>query len=216
MSVREYSLRFDSLARYAPSIVATMRDRIHRFIAGLAPELTKACATAALQDNMGFSWIQAFAQNIERGRRQQQGTERTKQGQRKRMRFPRSQEQSQGSYRPQNLGWPPRPPPPQLQGYMYDYYTQSGLGSDACYTYGRLGHMMQDCPNRYSGGMAQPASSTIGSSMSVHPSGRESQSSAGRGRGRGRGSSSGSNQNCIYALACRQDQESTPDVVTSL
>ncbi|XP_070049753.1 uncharacterized protein [Nicotiana tomentosiformis] len=48
MSVREYSLRFDSLAKYAPSIAITMRDRIHGFISGLAPELTEACATAAL------------------------------------------------------------------------------------------------------------------------------------------------------------------------
>ncbi|XP_070031696.1 uncharacterized protein [Nicotiana tomentosiformis] len=45
---------------------------------------------------MDISRIQAFAQNIERGRRRQQGKERTEQGQRKRMRFPRSQEQSQG------------------------------------------------------------------------------------------------------------------------
>nr|XP_009775774.1 PREDICTED: uncharacterized protein LOC104225626 [Nicotiana sylvestris] len=52
MSVQEYSLHFDSLARYAPSIVSTMRDRIHRFIAGLAPELTEACATATLQNSM--------------------------------------------------------------------------------------------------------------------------------------------------------------------
>ncbi|PPY92736.1 hypothetical protein C5P31_25780, partial [Escherichia coli] len=66
-----------------------------------------------------------------------------------------------------------------------------------------------------SGGMAQPASSATGS-MSVHPSGRESQSSAGRGRGRGRGSSSSGNQNRIYALAGRQDQESSPDVVTGM
>ncbi|XP_070057968.1 uncharacterized protein [Nicotiana tomentosiformis] len=52
--------------------------------------------------------------------------------------------------------------------------------------------------------------------MSVHPSGRESQSSAGRDRGRGIGSSSGVNQNRIYALAGRQDQESSPDVVTGI
>ncbi|XP_070049473.1 serine/arginine-rich splicing factor RS2Z32-like [Nicotiana tomentosiformis] len=147
------------------------------------------------------------------------------------MRFPRFQEQSQGSYRPQYFGRPPRPPPPQLQGYRYDRYTQSGpgessrvsilqrqrgsrqtwsfpprcdicgrghlgqcqAGSDACYTCGRPGHIMRDFPNRDSGDMAQPASSAIGSSMSVHPSRRESQSSAGRGRGRGRGSSSGVN-----------------------
>ncbi|XP_070042649.1 uncharacterized protein [Nicotiana tomentosiformis] len=84
-----------SLDQYAPSIVATMWDMIHRFIAGLAPELTEACATAALQDSMDISRIQAFFQNIERGRRQQLGTERTELGQRKRMRFSRSQEQSQ-------------------------------------------------------------------------------------------------------------------------
>ncbi|XP_070050920.1 uncharacterized protein [Nicotiana tomentosiformis] len=123
MSVREYSLCFDSLARYAPSIVATMWDMIHRFIAGLAPEFTKACATAALQDSMDISRIQAFAQNIERGRRRQQGMERTDSGQHKRMRFPRSQEQSQGSYRPQYFKRPLRPPPPHLQGYRYDRYT---------------------------------------------------------------------------------------------
>ncbi|XP_070043112.1 uncharacterized protein [Nicotiana tomentosiformis] len=75
---------------------------------------------------------------------------------------------------------------------------------------------MRDCPNRDSGGMAQPVSSVTGSSMSVHPSGRESQSSTGRGRGRGRGSGSGVNQNRIYALADRQDQESSPDVVTGI
>ncbi|XP_070015151.1 uncharacterized protein [Nicotiana sylvestris] len=105
-----------------------MQDRIHRFIAGLAPKLTEACATAALQDSMDISQIQTFAQNIERGRRRQQSAERTKSGQRKRMRFVRSQEQSQGSYRPQYFKRPPRPPPPQLQGYKYDRYTQSGPG----------------------------------------------------------------------------------------
>ncbi|XP_070039555.1 uncharacterized protein [Nicotiana tomentosiformis] len=50
---------------------------------------------------------------------------------------------------------------------------------------------MRDCPNRDYEGMAKPASSATGSSMSMHPSGRESQSLAGRDRGRGRGSSSG-------------------------
>ncbi|XP_070032397.1 uncharacterized protein [Nicotiana tomentosiformis] len=114
MSVREYSLRFYSLARYAPSVVSTMQDRIHRFIAGLALELTEACATAALQDSMDISRIQEFAQNIERVRHWQQGTKRTESGQHKRMRFVRSQEQSQGSYRPQYFGRPPRPQRHQL------------------------------------------------------------------------------------------------------
>ncbi|XP_070046556.1 uncharacterized protein [Nicotiana tomentosiformis] len=80
MSVREYSLRFYSLSRYTPYIVATMRDRIHSFIAELAPELTELCAIAALQDSIDISRIQAFAQNIERGRHRQQGTVRTESG----------------------------------------------------------------------------------------------------------------------------------------
>ncbi|XP_070032756.1 uncharacterized protein [Nicotiana tomentosiformis] len=130
------------------------------------------------------------------------------------MRFPRSQEQSQGSYRPQYFRRPPRTPPPQLQGYRYDHYTESQPGSDACYTSERPGHMIRDCPNRDSRGMAQPASSAIGSSMSVHTSRHESQFSAGRGQDRGRGSSSGVNHNRIYGLAGRHDQETSPDVVT--
>nr|XP_009791153.1 PREDICTED: uncharacterized protein LOC104238488 [Nicotiana sylvestris] len=93
MSFREYSLRFDSLARYAPSIVTTIWDKIHMFIAGLATELIGACATAALQDSMDISRIQAFA--------------------------------------PEYFEQPSRPTPPQLQGYRYDRYTQSGLGESS-------------------------------------------------------------------------------------
>ena len=33
-SVREYSLEFDSLARHAPTIVADMADRVHRYVMG--------------------------------------------------------------------------------------------------------------------------------------------------------------------------------------
>ncbi|XP_070020209.1 uncharacterized protein [Nicotiana sylvestris] len=57
MSVREYSLYFDSLARYAPFIVATMRDRIHRFIAGLALELTEKATK--------FQWTEASEQSFQ-------------------------------------------------------------------------------------------------------------------------------------------------------
>ncbi|XP_049405070.1 uncharacterized protein LOC125868479 [Solanum stenotomum] len=32
MSVREYSLQFNSLSRYAPNVVATMEDRVHRYV----------------------------------------------------------------------------------------------------------------------------------------------------------------------------------------
>uniref|UniRef100_A0A1U7W2I1 Uncharacterized protein LOC104221953 n=1 Tax=Nicotiana sylvestris TaxID=4096 RepID=A0A1U7W2I1_NICSY len=168
------------LTQYAPSIVATMQDRIHRFIAGLAPELTEACATAVLQDSMDISRIQEFAQNIERGRRSSirgatgpstsidhldldhlsyRGTGMT---------AILSQDQI-GPFQPQCT----------ICGRRH--LGQCRAGSDACYTYGRPGHMMRDCPNKDSGDMAQPANSVTGSAMSVHPSGHESRSSAGRG-----------------------------------
>ncbi|KAH0739400.1 hypothetical protein KY290_038105 [Solanum tuberosum] len=61
MSVREYGLRFDSLARYAPTFVDTMHDRVCRFMGGLDSDYIEVCSTAALNDNMDISRIQAFA-----------------------------------------------------------------------------------------------------------------------------------------------------------
>nr|XP_009771477.1 PREDICTED: uncharacterized protein LOC104222000 [Nicotiana sylvestris] len=169
---------------YAPSLVATMWDKIHRSIAGLALELTEACATAALQDSMDISQIQGYKYD----RHTQSG--------------PGESFQASGLQRQQGLGqtWSILP---WCAICGRGHFGQFRAGSDACYTCGCPGHMTRDCPNRDSRGMAQPANSTIGSAMSVHPSGRESQSLAGRGRGRGRGSSSGGNQNRIYALAGR-------------
>ena len=65
MSAREYSMQFNSLARYASAIVADMGDRVHRFVSGLGPYLFKDCLTASLQDGMDISRIQAHAQNLE-------------------------------------------------------------------------------------------------------------------------------------------------------
>nr|XP_009760180.1 PREDICTED: uncharacterized protein LOC104212577 [Nicotiana sylvestris] len=148
---------------------------------------------------MDISRIQAFAQNIERGRRRQQSTERTESEQRKRMRFARYHEQSQGPgessqasglqrQRGSGQTWPV---PPRCTVCGRGHLGQCQAGSDACYICRHSGHMMRDCPNRDFGGMAQPANSATGSTLFVYPSGRESQSSAGRGRGRGRGSSLG-------------------------
>ncbi|WMV09365.1 hypothetical protein MTR67_002750 [Solanum verrucosum] len=55
MSVQEYGLRFDSLARYAPVFVDTMHDRVRRFVEGLDLHYIDACSTAALTDNMDIS-----------------------------------------------------------------------------------------------------------------------------------------------------------------
>ena len=79
---------------------------------------------------------------------------------------------------------------------------------------------MRECPfASSSGGVAQPTGSVAGSSSSsaaMRPMGRVMPTPAGRGRGRGGASSSGGPSNRIYALASRQDQEASPNVVTSI
>ncbi|XP_070045797.1 uncharacterized protein [Nicotiana tomentosiformis] len=85
---------------------------------------------------------------------------------------------------------------------------QCRMGLGVCYTYGYLGHVMRDCPMRGDASIAQPAGSIAGSSSSVRPPGKGSQVPMSRGRGIGGASSSSGPQNCIYALAGRQDQES--------
>ena len=61
-SVREYSLEFDSLARYAPAIVA---DRVHQYVMGLDPYLIDSCMVMASQPGMDIARVQAYAQGME-------------------------------------------------------------------------------------------------------------------------------------------------------
>ncbi|XP_070009766.1 uncharacterized protein [Nicotiana sylvestris] len=57
ISVREYSLQFDSLARYAPTIVSKMEDRVHLFVIGLEPHFLNDCMSVSLQPDMDISRI---------------------------------------------------------------------------------------------------------------------------------------------------------------
>ena len=86
MSALEYSLRFNSLARYASAMVADMGDRVHRFVKGLGPHLMDRCLTASLQDNMDISCIQAHAQNLEESLYQQRSEREHDRGHKKRVR----------------------------------------------------------------------------------------------------------------------------------
>ncbi|XP_075112000.1 uncharacterized protein LOC107766740 [Nicotiana tabacum] len=65
MSVRVYSHKFNSLARYAPDIVRTMRARVHHYVDGLGDHLIRDCRVASLSDDVDISRIQAFAQTTE-------------------------------------------------------------------------------------------------------------------------------------------------------
>ena len=77
---------------------------------------------------------------------------------------------------------------------------------------------MRDCPMASSsGGTVQLTGSAAGSSSTpsaTRPPGRGAPPPAGRGRGRGGVSGSSGPSNRVYALATRQDQEASPNVVT--
>ena len=59
MNVREYSLKFNSLARYAPNVVGTMEDRVYRFVYILNSYLVRDCTIASLNKDMDIARIQA-------------------------------------------------------------------------------------------------------------------------------------------------------------
>ncbi|XP_069149754.1 uncharacterized protein [Solanum lycopersicum] len=55
MTVKEYSLKFVKLSRYATSLVSNSRDEMSRFLTGINGDLEEECRSAMLHDNMDLS-----------------------------------------------------------------------------------------------------------------------------------------------------------------
>ncbi|KAF3613055.1 hypothetical protein FXO38_36463 [Capsicum annuum] len=85
MSMREYSLQFNSLSRYAPNVVATMDERVHQYMDRLDPYLVRDYTIAALNKDMDIARIQAFTQKME-DQRQRRRTQELERGYSKRAR----------------------------------------------------------------------------------------------------------------------------------
>ncbi|XP_070046768.1 uncharacterized protein [Nicotiana tomentosiformis] len=71
VSVWEYNMQFNSLAKYAPLVVAETSDRVHQFVGGLGPHLINECTTSSLSLNMDITHIQAYEQSLEDQKSQQ-------------------------------------------------------------------------------------------------------------------------------------------------
>ena len=69
MTVREYSLMFVKLSRYATSLVSNSRDEMIRFLTGIAEDLEEKYRAAMLHDNMDFSKLMVHVQQVEESRR---------------------------------------------------------------------------------------------------------------------------------------------------
>ena len=136
-SVREYSLEFDSLARYASTYVADMTDRMHRYVIGLDDYLVDSCTVMAAQTGMDIARIQAHAQSMEDRRRGRQPDRDYDRGPPKRSRSARYSGESRGRQpQQQQSRYPPQPAqstPPQFPGWEPDgaEYSRAGQSSRA-------------------------------------------------------------------------------------
>ena len=106
--MREYSLKFNSLARYAPNVVATMEDRDHRYVDRLDPYLVKECTFASLNKDTDIARMQDFAQKLD-DQRQRRRTQESEIGHSKKARSTGHFTPSQGEFRPRFSNTPPRP-----------------------------------------------------------------------------------------------------------
>ncbi|XP_060183136.1 uncharacterized protein LOC132613099 [Lycium barbarum] len=164
MSVREYSVEFDSLARYAPSIVQDMEDRIHRYMMGLEPELQESCMAVAMQPSMDIARIQAYAQGSEDRRRQREAISEQSSSQPKRTRETSPRQRQSSSYasgsQQQMRSEQEVMPPPRCASCGGHHVGRCRQG--VCYTCGDPWHYARECPQRV--GSIVPENSVAASS----------------------------------------------------
>ena len=72
MTVREYSLKFVKLSRYATSLVSNSRDEMSRFLTGIAEDLEEECRAAMLHDSMDLSRLMVHVQQVEESRKRKE------------------------------------------------------------------------------------------------------------------------------------------------
>ena len=64
ISVREYSLKFSKLSKYAPSLVSDPRDEISHFVTRVSDDLQKEFHSSMIHDNMNISCLMVHAQHV--------------------------------------------------------------------------------------------------------------------------------------------------------
>ncbi|KAH0784113.1 hypothetical protein KY290_003711 [Solanum tuberosum] len=217
LSVHEYSLKFTQLSRYAPEMVADMRNRMSLFVAGLS---RLSIEEEKLRDREEF-----------RNKRAKIGCEP---GQQKGNASRSSFQQRQRGPAPSSVSAPApriksgyagqnsqnfRAGPAQSQNSIAQG-SNRGLacarcgkvhtgkcrqGQTGCFKCGQEGHFMKECPknNQGSGNLGSRAHSS-----SVVPPDRTTP--------RGATSSTGRGANRLYAITSRHEQENSPNVVTGM
>lgn len=86
MSVKEYTLKFNQLYRYAPELAGNISTRMRKFASGLSDDLVLECKGAMLNRDMDFSRLSVHMQHVEEQKKRLAET-RDKERQAKRARF---------------------------------------------------------------------------------------------------------------------------------
>jgi len=68
MTVKEYSLKFTQLARYAPHVVTDNRAKMSKFVSGVNNSVVNKCRFAMLNSDMTLARLVTHAQQIEEQR----------------------------------------------------------------------------------------------------------------------------------------------------
>ncbi|XP_069150522.1 uncharacterized protein [Solanum lycopersicum] len=225
MTVREYSLKFVKLSRYATPLVSTSREEMSRFLTGINGDLEEDCRAAMLHDNMDLSRLMMHVQQVEDSRKRRgvrdvrrprpqdqagpsHGGHRNNFGVREQPKFKKGQ-QSAGNSNPQRNTTPRggRPEPKRGNGGEMQrprktctkcgrmHLGECRQGTNACFGCGKSGHMVIDCPQNR--GQA-------GGNAQPRPTPHNAAAAEPPKRNR------------FYALKGREEQEKSADVVTGM
>ncbi|XP_070054393.1 uncharacterized protein [Nicotiana tomentosiformis] len=231
MGVWDYHMEFMRLSKYAIHMLPTMEARVHRFIQGLSPLVMNEAATAALNSDMNYGKMVAFAQATEnrklKTRMEREGSSKA--------RFASNFGGSSGG----GNGWlafrggssgpsqsfsqslmsaqPSRPSQQQWSHFKPSHGNrgphQQGRSRGRC---DMRGNIQRDCRSsrRIMGrGVVQPASSVATTSITPPARGTPAPARCGAARG---GAQNSRGPNRFYAMRRRRDSEASPDVVTGI
>ncbi|XP_069144445.1 uncharacterized protein [Solanum lycopersicum] len=129
MKIREYSLKFVKLSKYATSLVCNSRDEMSGFFTGIVEDLKEECRAAMIHDNMYLSRLMVLVQQVEKIRKRKN----TRAWNRSRVK------------RNSEVDAPDERPPCRKCGKLHGEECTMG---NACYSCGKPGNMVKDCPTR--------------------------------------------------------------------